>query len=334
MKDVQQHNTTQFKTTSKKNKIIKILPWYGDYHSYFQLYLYSIYKNKDCLDLLLIAEEPPSYPLPDNVIFLQKSLEELDVLLKEVIYEQYKISLNSTLPAHVGDVRKSAWKLCDYKPLYGLLFFNHIKEYSHWAFGDCDVIFGDIASSIPKLFTYTLIVGKGHFSAFKTDELWCSGFFKPTYWDAPVVKDYGTNRYNQILEKLKDVTKTHILDESHYIPDAKIYVKHNFKEAKILDIQENAFFCHNHIDGNSNTITQFNIMYCGKHDNPDAQDNHYRYMNGSLYRCSESAGIQKSCIYAHFMGRTRLSQNNVKLEDYDAPLNFTIVPPLTFSQYV
>jgi len=324
-------NMSHHKPPHTENRIIKILPWYGEYHAYFQLYLYSIYKNKDCLDLLLVSEKPPEYPLPSNVIFLQKSLQEIDQLLVKTIYETYDICLNSSLPTHLENRHNPAWKLCDYRALYPLLFFNNIKEYSHWAFGDCDTIFGNINKSISDLFSYELIVGKGHFSVFKNEKIWNSGFVKPEFWVAPGVRDYGTNRFNAAVQKIKDIIKYNGFDESYFIPDAKIYAEYHPEKLKLLDLQSSGKYCHNHLTETYKPDGGFKLMYCGEHPHPEAFDNYYLYADGVLYRCSDAFDIKKPCLYSHFMGRTKLAKNSVKIENYDAPLQFSVRAPLIFS---
>ena len=39
---------------------------------------------------------------------------------------------------------KRAYKLCDFKPTYGLLFEDYIKDADYWGFGDIDLIYGDL----------------------------------------------------------------------------------------------------------------------------------------------------------------------------------------------
>jgi hypothetical protein len=40
------------------------------------------------------------------------------------------------------------YKLCDFKPTYGYIFSDLIKEYDFWGFGDIDVIYGNIRDFI------------------------------------------------------------------------------------------------------------------------------------------------------------------------------------------
>ena len=43
-----------------------------------------------------------------------------------------------------------SYKLCDFKPAYGLIFEDLIKKYDFWGFGDIDVIYGNIRNFITK----------------------------------------------------------------------------------------------------------------------------------------------------------------------------------------
>jgi len=39
---------------------------------------------------------------------------------------------------------ESEYKLCDFKPAYGLIFSEHFKDYDFWGYCDIDIIFGNI----------------------------------------------------------------------------------------------------------------------------------------------------------------------------------------------
>jgi hypothetical protein len=43
---------------------------------------------------------------------------------------------------------KNPYKLCDFKPAYGLLFSEHLTDCDFWGHGDIDVIFGNISNFI------------------------------------------------------------------------------------------------------------------------------------------------------------------------------------------
>ena len=69
-----------------------------------------------------------------DVIVIRKTIEEFSSLIQEKFF-------NSA--AGTAAVRlRSGHKLCDFKPMYGVLFAEELKDYDYWAFGDCDVMYG------------------------------------------------------------------------------------------------------------------------------------------------------------------------------------------------
>lgn len=63
------------------------------------------------------------------------------VIYKQTLQE-FKILASEKLGFEVNVC--SPYKVCDFKPAYGLIFFDYIKEYDFWGQSDIDVIFGDI----------------------------------------------------------------------------------------------------------------------------------------------------------------------------------------------
>lgn len=49
---------------------------------------------------------------------------------------------------------KNGYKLCDFKPTYGILFSEILKKYDFWGHGDIDVIFGKIRNFITDEILY------------------------------------------------------------------------------------------------------------------------------------------------------------------------------------
>ena len=62
-----------------------------------------------------------------------------------------------------------AYKLCDFKPCYGEVFADFIKEYDFWGYTDMDMVYGDIRHFITEklLVSYDRILSLGHFSLFR-----------------------------------------------------------------------------------------------------------------------------------------------------------------------
>lgn len=74
--------------------------------------------------------------LPENVFIIKKSLQEIKDEAKKKL--GFQVSINYP------------YKLCDFKPAYGFLFYEIIKGYDFWGYTDIDIIFGNIRSFITE----------------------------------------------------------------------------------------------------------------------------------------------------------------------------------------
>ena len=71
-------------------------------------------------------------PAPPNVSIRRTDLREFNARASAV--------LGTTITIDSARVRK----ICDFKPLYGLMFADDLREFDWWAYSDLDVIWGDI----------------------------------------------------------------------------------------------------------------------------------------------------------------------------------------------
>ncbi len=111
-----------------KGKALLIIPYFGKFGPWFPIYLRSLAKQ-NTLDLLLITDADLT-DLPGNVRLLKGTLSDLQAMAEE------KLGTKVSLP--------TARYLCDLKPAYGRLFDTYLEGYEYWAFGDEDVIYGDL----------------------------------------------------------------------------------------------------------------------------------------------------------------------------------------------
>ena len=115
-------------------KIALFIPYFGKLPSYMPLFLKFFKIN--FIDIFFISDlDFSELEIPENVHIIKVSFDEL----KERIHKVTGLIVNWTKP----------YKLCDLKPLYGLLFQNILqsKGYDYWAFGDCDLIYGNCLES-------------------------------------------------------------------------------------------------------------------------------------------------------------------------------------------
>ena len=102
----------------------------GKFPWYFPYFLHSCRYNPTVDFLILTDNNDPSFELPTNVKIIPYSLG------------QFKTDAAKALGFDVAV--ESYYKLCDFKPAYGTVFADYIKEYDFWGYCDVDVIFGNI----------------------------------------------------------------------------------------------------------------------------------------------------------------------------------------------
>jgi len=112
----------------RRGKVLLIVPYFGSFGPWVPLYLHSLARQQT-VDLLLLCDtEPP--PLPANARRVAMTFDQVRALATA--------RLRTTVRLH--RIRN----LCDLKPAYGLVFEDFTEGYEYWAFGDEDVLYGDI----------------------------------------------------------------------------------------------------------------------------------------------------------------------------------------------
>lgn len=121
-----------------KNKIIVIIPYFGNWPSYFDLFLKGC-ENNHWLDILFFTDcKIPTTNTLKNIRYIHYTLEDFSKLASKKIGENFDI--------------KVSYKLCDFRPCYGLIFEDFITGYDYWGYGDIDLIYGDLSGFIlPKI---------------------------------------------------------------------------------------------------------------------------------------------------------------------------------------
>ena len=131
--------------------------WIGEFPEYFKLWEKSCSKNED-YDFFVFTDQAyiSNYK---NIIIINKTLDELNMLFSKKL--EIKIEI------------QKAYKLCDFRPAYGKIFEEYIKNYDFWGYCDLDQIFGDISYFITDeiLKKYDKINRYGHFSLYRNTAL-------------------------------------------------------------------------------------------------------------------------------------------------------------------
>lgn len=143
------------------NKICIIIPYFGNFPIWFDLYLYSCYKNS-FIDFYFFTDCEIPIKIYNNTHFFKISFDEYCEKVSKKLDIQFKPQ------KHV--------KLCDVKPYYGLIHADIVNNYDFWGFGDIDVLYGDLKIILKEstLLKYDLISSHadrvaGHFTIIRKD---------------------------------------------------------------------------------------------------------------------------------------------------------------------
>lgn len=150
-----------------KNKVCFIICYFGAFPNYFHLFLKSCQHNKD-FNWLIFTDNKQKYDYPNNVKVIEIDFVNLVKFIKEKL--SFDVSLNAP------------YKLCDYRGLYGEIFGDYLRGYSHWGHCDVDVIFGDLSLFITDelLDRYDRLFTFGHMSIYKNESR-VNGIYKLSY---------------------------------------------------------------------------------------------------------------------------------------------------------
>lgn len=147
-------------------KIAIIIPYFGVLPNYFDLWLLTAAQNRD-IDFFVITDIDinSKFINANNINIVRMSFLEVKERIQKLV--DFKIELNSP------------YKLCDYKPTYGLAFSDIVKEYDYWGHCDSDIIWGNLRKFITDeiLEKYEKIYSRGHLTLYKNN-LKMNNFFK------------------------------------------------------------------------------------------------------------------------------------------------------------
>ena len=106
-------------------RVAMILPWYGAKPWYWPLFEASA--RRIGMDVIVVAEK--------GFRVKERNFRVVEMPLDEVRRRAEKV-----LGTGVNLTR--GYKLCDLRPMYGVMFADILEGYGYWAYGDCDVIYG------------------------------------------------------------------------------------------------------------------------------------------------------------------------------------------------
>lgn len=148
---------------TRQNRIAFINCYMGKFPWYFKYFIHTCQYNPH-IDFFIVTDyRECNLQLPENVRLVYRTLDEI----------------NSIASAKLGFATNicGGYKLCDFKPTYGLLFSDLLNGYEFWGINDIDIILGNIKSFVTDemLSAFDVISMRddyitGYFSLFKNIE--------------------------------------------------------------------------------------------------------------------------------------------------------------------
>lgn len=133
-----------------------IIPYFGDFPNYMQLFLNSCKKNPD-YNWTIITDNLVKYDYPDNVCVILTEFNKLKDKVQNKF--DFPVALNSP------------YKFCDLKPMYGYIFPELNYGYDFWGYCDMDIILGNLNHFITEeALKYDKLFTLGHMTIMKNTE--------------------------------------------------------------------------------------------------------------------------------------------------------------------
>ena len=107
---------------------VLLMPYFGAWPEGLEFYLDGCRRNPQFSFVFITDGEP--VPAPPNVRFVKSTLRAVRERASEVL--------------GMAVALENAYKLCDLRPAYGLVFAEYVRGYEFWGFGDIDCIYGNL----------------------------------------------------------------------------------------------------------------------------------------------------------------------------------------------
>lgn len=140
-----------------KNQKCFIVCWFGKLPECFKIWMHTCRYNNE-FDYLIFTDQETNFERPDNVYFYHMTLIE------------FKQRAETTLNARCSIDKP--YRVCDFRPMYGAIFSNELKNYKYWGYCDIDLVFGKVSDFITNevLNTYDAVFNGGPFTLIRNTD--------------------------------------------------------------------------------------------------------------------------------------------------------------------
>ncbi len=262
-------------------KIIFIIPYFGKFKNYFQLFLNSC-KYNDTVNWLIFTDDYTEFQYPNNVKVVYTTFEKIRNQIQSKF--DFKICL------------EKPYKLCDYKVTYGYVFSEYIKQYDFWGYCDIDLIWGNIR----KFYTDNLLNNNdkigfyGHCTIYRNNEEINKMFMK---------KINGKFKYKEVFTSNEGFA----FDEEFHESINDIFLNQNMK-CNFDEYQANIY------RKSSNFKLVSYDFETQKYITENKKKGFFVFDKGSLYRYYKNVNKIDEFLYIHMQAREmKVNTNNYEL---------------------
>lgn len=195
-------------------EIAFICPYFGKLpYNQTKLFIKTCSYNKN-YKWFIITNDETKFNLPNNVQIIIKSFDEVKSIFQSKF--DFKISL------------ETPYKICDFKPTYGYVFQDLIKNYKYWGYCDIsDLLFGNLNKfiSYDKIKNYDKVNFLGHLTLYKNTNANNRRFMTET-------------QSGRKLENILGVKGSMAFDELNEYSINTIWKEQKFNEMKIDELYD------------------------------------------------------------------------------------------------
>lgn len=302
-----------------KNKICLVLPYAGKFHNYMNLFLHSIYKNKDILDLYIllpdsttpeITTEAP-FKLPSNVFVKRVNFINALQIFEQSLSKLFKKNVN--LQYYQFNFIKKPYNFCHYRGFFNVWCEDLFKDYSHWGWIDNDLILGNLKKMLPNALDLDCHTCMGHFAFIRNIKL-------PREAYGPIC-DVSTPLYKKAYDFFVEKKDTGFTGDEEWVNRTFTrFFQTQIKNSKIVNQQNyvKTIYTPSPHELNNFTINNQNSI------------RYLEYNNGNIQAVTAEKYLPY--LYVHFMKRTKFCDNSIEFKRFSDILRFRVHPPLTFKR--
>ncbi len=281
----------------ENHKVVLIRPFFlGHFLNYFQLFLNSCACNPN-FDWIIFTDNEDEYIYPQNVHKIKMTFDEA----KELFQSKFDFPISIPNPG----------KLHDFKPAYGYIFADYLKDYDFWGHTDYDVVYGKLDDFITDelLDSYDKVFTKGHFALYRNCEE-INMLFKSELNGKTLYKEVMQATYNRNFDE--DWNGRPNANDIYRAHGMRVYENMD-NERKVADIYAKSPF--------------FRVVYQNRSDHKNiiepVKNSVFVHYKGKLvrYEMVKKEFFEEEFMYIH------LKQRNMKMIDGVARYSdFMIIP--------